>query len=340
MNVMNSLGLVLLFPCGAVFGHETGDASHDRAGRSNGKVEAAHEVTVETTGTERIIRSNGWPDHQPGEFPRRGNPNRLAEQEYEFRMTLKPEVAERPRPAQRAFFGVALNGVPFEPGTAEVWNHDRSSGWHYQAMSEHMNLGLDRNHAHVQPNGAYHYHGLPVGLLERLGAKEGEMTLVGWAADGFPMYAVDGYRDADDAKSGVKELKSSYRLKQGKRPEEEGGPGGSYDGRFEEDFEYVEGLGDLDELNGREGVTPEFPEGTYYYVLANDYPFIGRSWRGAPNESFFKRGGMGPGGRGGPGMRPEGGPPRGRPEGGRPPRRGPGGPPPEGGRRPPGPPSR
>lgn len=348
MNPMNSLLLVYLLSGSLAWAHQTGDASHDRRGRSGGKIEATHKVEIETTETKRIISSNGWPDHEPGQFPRPGNPNRITEQEYEFKMTLKPEIASRPSPAHRAFFAVALNGVPLEPGTAEVWNNDRSSGWHYQAMTNKINLGLDRSHAHVQPNGAYHYHGLPVGLLERLGAKDGEMTLVAWAADGFPMYAVFGHEDADNPKSVVRELKSSYRMKSGNRPEEENGPGGKYDGRFEEDFEYVEGLGDLDEFNGREGVTPEFPEGTYYYVLSHDYPFIARSWKGTPDPSFRKSGGRGRGPGGGPrgeghtrpggGERPAGPPPWGRPPGGPPPRHlppgggpprdGPGGPPP------------
>ena len=30
-------------------------------------------------------------------------------------------------------------------------------------------LGTDCNNAHVQPTGAYHYHGLPEGLINRLG---------------------------------------------------------------------------------------------------------------------------------------------------------------------------
>ena len=30
---------------------------------------------------------------------------------------------------------------------------------------------------------------------------------------------------------------------------------------------YVDGLGTLDEANGRSGVTPEFPNGTYYYII-------------------------------------------------------------------------
>ena len=39
------------------------------------------------------------------------------------------------------------------------------------------------------------------------------MTLVGWAPDGFPIYARNGYTVASDANSGLKALASSYRLK-------------------------------------------------------------------------------------------------------------------------------
>jgi hypothetical protein len=59
-------------------------------------------------------------------------------------------------------------------------------------------------------------------------------------------------------------------------------------------------------------VTPEYPNGTYYYVATADYPFIPRFFHGTPDKSFEKQ--FGPGGPGGP----RGGPPgrggrRGRP---------------------------
>ena len=51
------------------------------------------------------------------------------------------------------------------------------------------------NHAHVQPNGEYHYHGMPELLMEFLGNNQG-MTIVGWASDGFPVYARNGFSNA------------------------------------------------------------------------------------------------------------------------------------------------
>ena len=51
-------------------------------------------------------------------------------------------------------------------------------------------------------------------------------------------------------------------------------------GAFTQDYEFVEGLGDLDQCNGRFGVTPEFPDGIYYYVVTDDFPFFTRCLKG------------------------------------------------------------
>jgi hypothetical protein len=198
---------------------------------------------------------------------------------------------------------VALNGVPFEPGTGEFWNGRRE--WNYEAIGT-INLGLDQNNAHVQPTGAYHYHGPPTGLMTRLGGDSRKMLLVGWAADGFPIYTSRGHTSAMDAQSPLQTLRSSWQLRKGERPD---GPGGKPDGSFTADYEYVPGSGNLDECNGRFGVTPEFPRGTYHYCITDEFPFLGRTFRGLPDLSFSKRPGIGggPGGRGPRGGRP--GPP-------------------------------
>lgn len=242
----------------------------------------------------RYITSNAIPSHLPGVFPNSGNPNAIREQKLEFRMTLHPQFAEELTHAVRYPMGVAINGVPFEPGTAEVWNFDRDSGWNYDAMSGKIHLGLDHSHAHVQPTGMYHYHGIPRGVVnasvQQLNGKD-DMILVGYAADGFPIYSEYGYSEPDDQASGLKKLTSSWQLKKGIRPRtgSDGGPGGKYDGTFTQDFEFVENTGDLDECNGRQGVTPEYPDGIYYYVLTDTYPFIPRYLRGEPDVSFSEQ---------------------------------------------------
>lgn len=45
-------------------------------------------------------------------------------------------------------------------------------------------------------------------------------------------------------------------------------------GTFSQDWEYVEATGDLDECNGRFGVTPEFPSGIYHYYATDSYPYF------------------------------------------------------------------
>lgn len=113
------------------------------------------------------------------------------------------------------------------------------------------------------------------------------MTLVGYAADGFPVYYKYAYTNATDVNSAVIAMTSSYRLKSGKRPGDGvTAPCGSYDGVYSNDYEFVSGLGTLDQANGREGVTPEYPSGTYYYLITDDFPNIPRYFRGTPAAEF------------------------------------------------------
>ncbi|MDF1849481.1 MAG: YHYH protein [Verrucomicrobiales bacterium] len=276
------------------------------------------EVSISEKGDEKQIVSNGMPNHKVGRFPNRANPNEIREQSYDIVIPENPEVSDRTtstienpggggRPPRLRVFGITLDGVLLEPGTAEFWQGKRDSGWNYEALGGAIPLGLDENYGHVQPNGSYHYHGLPIGLMRRLGHREGEHSpQIGWAADGFPIYALYGFRDPEDPDSGVVELGTSYRLRSGERP---GGefPTGEFDGAFVQDYEFVEGFGDLDECNGRFCVTPEFPDGTYAYFLTREWPVVPRVFRGTPVE-IVKPGagrGMGPGrghppGRGGP----------------------------------------
>lgn len=268
--------------------------------------EVESEVTIELVGDERIIKSNGIPNHKTGRFPNRGNPNRISEQSHEYRVPANPKVAGRISP-MHGEFGVAVNGVPFDPGAGEFY--DGETGWQYEPLSGAISLGIDMSHAHVQPTGKYHYHGLPTGLLDAVEVQEGEHSpLIGWAADGFPIYVVYGYSEPKDAASEVQELTSSYRLKPGERP---GGdaPSGEYDGTFVRDYEYVAGSGELDECNGRHCVTPEFPDGTYAYFMTEAWPVVPRNYRGTPSTDFRHDPPVGGRGRDSRGPRGPAGPP-------------------------------
>ncbi|TWU01935.1 YHYH protein [Neorhodopirellula pilleata] len=256
--------------------------------------DVANAVTIRVEGDQRVITSNGIPDHPTGQFPNRGNPNRIAVQSHKYRVPAKPTAADQITP-MRGEFGVAINGVPFDPGAAEFYDGD--PGWQYEPLSGAINLGIDLSHAHVQPNGKYHYHGLPTGLLDNVDLNPNQHSpLIGWAADGFPIYAVYGFSNPKDGSSDVRAMTSSHQLRKGKRP---GGdaPGGEYDGTFVRDYEYVEGSGDLDQCNGRFTVTPEFPEGTYAYFMTEQWPVVPRFYRGTPSPDFMHGPpGGGPGG--------------------------------------------
>ncbi len=262
---------------------------------------ARNEVSITVEGDLRVITANGVPDHTTGRFPNADNPNRITAQPYRYTVPLHPVLSVQPVALRRQPFGIAVNGVLFDPGTAEAWHDEMNSDWHYDAKGGAFSLGLDTNNAHVQPNGAYHYHGIPAALLARLSGGQPGMTLLGWAADGFPIYGTWCDKSAQGKSSGLVALKTGYQLKKGERPTSNDQPGGKYDGSFVEDFTYVAGHGDLDECSGRFGVTPEFPDGTYYYVLTDDFPFVPRFFRGTPDKSFERHGGPGgPGGRRGP----------------------------------------
>ena len=243
------------------------------------------EMKVRIRNGMRYITANGLPNHGTGQFPNRNNPNGISEQSYSFSFPVNPTKNKgytKYNVPQN--FGIAINGVPFDPYAAEWWGNIRNGDWQYNALGGGINLGLDDNNAHVQPTGAYHYHGLPEGLIDTLPDTR-HSPLVGWAGDGFPIYLSRGYKKAKEASNSYKTLTSSYILRTGSRPD---GPGGKYDGTFEEDFRYKKKAGNLDRANGRFQVTPEYPDGIYCYILTQEWPVIPRKFVADIASSFAK----------------------------------------------------
>lgn len=280
-------------------GNCTSDNSTDTSRSScNNDAPGANQVTItENTGQGlRIIEGNNLPGHKIGQFPNAD----VSAQNVRYEVSLNPAKANsvttllsNTGPAYA--FAVALNGVKIDPVANEPWEFTDNSGevtydWNLEALN--VRIGLDCNEAHVQPNGAYHYHGSSELYATELGVNGSAMVLMGWAADGYPVYYQYAYQTADNSSSNVVEMNSSYRLRSGERPGNGvSAPCGDYNGRYSQDYEYVDGLGDLDECNGRTGVTPEFPNGTYYYVITSTFPKIPRCLMGTPNSSFRIGGG-------------------------------------------------
>lgn len=268
-------------------------------GSCNEWLRVENNTTISQNADHLIIQSNSIPNHRVGKFGGGSgslNPNAIQAQNNTYYIPRRPLKNHNPTyllsttsgPLYR--FGVLLNGIELDPEAAEPWPHTRpislNANWEWNLDAMNINLGLDCNNAHVQPSGKYHYHGSPTLYLESLSIPGNQMTLLGYAADGFPIYYKYGL-----ISNNVQELKSSYRLKSGQRPGNGiTAPCGEYNGSYTRDYEFVEGLGDLDECNGRFGVTPEYPDGTYYYAITEAFPYIGRCLYGSISTSFKLRG--------------------------------------------------
>jgi hypothetical protein len=186
------------------------------------------------------------------------------------------------------------NSVKVEPGTAETYASSSGVKTTYKVAGKNLyqDVGLDPSNAHNQPTmsgnstlmfGYYHYHGIPEGYVTRLGKGNSTMTLVGFAVDGYPIYARYGYTNRTTTTGGVKIMKANYRLRTAlelttagytDRPSTALAPYGT----FEQDWVFdASAGGDLDACNGRWGVTPESPStSVYHYFMTDSYPFVQR----------------------------------------------------------------
>jgi hypothetical protein len=202
-----------------------------------------------------------------------------------------------------AYFSYMNNSVKVEPGTAETYT---SSGKTYNVVGKNLyqDVGLDPSNAHNQPTmtpgspsnkmyGYYHLHGMPEGHIARLGKGNSTMTLIGFAVDGFPIYARYGYTNTNSTTGGVTVMKSNYRIRTADelaaagystRPSASIAPYGS----FEQDWVFdatsaASSKGHLDACNGRYGVTPESPSiAVYHYFITDAYPYVPRCVFGTP----------------------------------------------------------
>lgn len=274
-------------------------------GACNVSLNYQNEVSFSTTGNSINITSNSIPNHDVGLFGNVSgalNPNVITPQNSTYELDAAPtkalSITELSDNGPLYAFGIMFNGIELDPVAAEPWPHCNQGGppgpptgddvnWDWNLEASMVQIGLDCNNAHVQPTGKYHYHGVPTLYLESLTNSAESMIHLGYAADGFPIYYQNAYSIPEDTSSSLIDLVSSYRLKTGSRPGDcDSAPCGEYTGVYTADYEYVEGLGDLDECNGREGVTREFPNGTYYYVITDEYPGIPRCFVGLPSDDF------------------------------------------------------
>lgn len=258
----------------------------------------SNEVCFEIASDLRTITSNQYPDHATGTFPNADVTAIVNSKTVDFTpsasgsITYVYDETSGPGPTNKKFFefGVASNGIGYDPMGLKPWTNPDTGeeNWAWQAkVVDQGETHLDAYGGHVNSTGKYHYHGDVIGLADDEDGSR-HSRIYGFAADGFPIYYKYGYSDPNDPASAIVELQSSYQLKSGSRPGDgTTAPSGTYDGTYIQDYEYVSSLGDLDECNGRTGVTPEYPDGTYYYVVTSEFPKLPNCFKGTPNGGFI-----------------------------------------------------
>jgi YHYH protein len=234
-------------------------------------------VTVTVAGGTRTIVTNALPDHETGQFPNQGNPNTITAQDLTWTFPTEPVFTGSATFARTS--GVAVNGVKFEPATAETVTCASGEGYSVEALQDTYDLGLDFNNAHVQPTGEYHYHGISQ-LLAAAYESDDDLVLVGFAADGYLMY----YSKSGAYESGY-ELSTTPRTGSGCVGSSAIGSadvdveGTMPDGTYSSDWVFSDGAGDLDSCNGTT------IDGEYVYLVTDTFPFVSRCLNGETSEA-------------------------------------------------------
>lgn len=259
-------------------------------------------------------------------------PNFPANQNVLYRIPRAPAVPATKTLTGAGAIGYSVDGVAlfdnrdtFSYNNASATDASPANGlrgdgiWNRDA---YINEGVTFDAAFAHQAGAnYHYHANTPALRFQLGdnvdfdaatktyaekstAPTRHSPIIGWLADGHPLYGPYGYASPMDATSGVRRMIPGYQKRDGTNgttnlaatgrttlpawatraqnrtaalAANQTGPTVSAAyilGHFIEDYDYLGELGknqgadfDLDLYNGRFCVTPEFPGGTYAYFL-------------------------------------------------------------------------
>lgn len=272
------------------------------------------------TTSDVYVRSSGVPAYAVGPFLDGNPILAPTNRHYLFRIPRNPiQETQTPTTPGLGQIGVFINGVPVY-NYADAMSYNNQGIWHQNAVVfEHSGMDCAKGHPAPVFSGppgpgsqitgaSYHHHQSPAifttatqpltnvcGTYPSLGLYTMDSTvhspLLGFAFDGFPIYGAYGFSDTA-GQGTIRRIQSSYRLRtmtdRSTLPDgtvlstAQQGPSIAAValGSYKEDFEYVPGLGDLDEHNGRFAVTPEFPNGTYAYYTTVDsdrnsaYPYV------------------------------------------------------------------
>jgi len=262
-------------------------------------------IVISQEGNECVFIVNEIPNHDFNDISAEFATN-VSVQQGNYRVSSTPTFASSPsKLSLQTTNAVMLNGVLLDILPAACYGvgneplgqekigcgmDQLDNPWRYDPMSPYNNFGTDEHNAHTQPDGTYHYHGNPMALFEQdCDILTQASPVIGFAADGFPIYGSCFSENGD-----TKKAQSSYQLKQGARVAVSGyqtpsaGVGliksDSYDGQFRGDYEYIEGLGDLDECNGK------VVDNQYGYYITDVYPWVMACFKGTANNTLLKTG--------------------------------------------------
>jgi hypothetical protein len=239
-----------------------------------------------------IFSTNAIPNHDFNDGDRTFR-NPVSEQDITYTIPQSPVVNnELTQLSLRTDNAVFLNGVKldllaagcFGVGDGFIGCGNTEQPFRYDPMSPLNSFGTDSHNAHTQPDGTYHYHGNPLAMFTA--NNKVASPVIGFAADGFPIYG--SYFDDNGT---IRKVKSSYILKDNGGPRVDVvfagktySPGGNYDGKFVDDYQYdTSAGGDLDECNGM------IVDGHYAYFVTDTYPWVLNCFKGVPDSSFNKK---------------------------------------------------
>ena len=208
-------------------------------------------VTVECTESELVVISNGMPGYEFVSM----TPNGLEEQQWEWRVSLDPKVADVVTSIvdRLGAIGFTTTGLPIY-GPTEGPMPER------EAYGDPVYNGLlDSCGGHTGFNADYHNHALNTVAACNLD----HSYIIGYALDGFPIYNSVGCLDLGCTESAV--FVSGYDLT---------GDPTSYSWRAYT-YDAAGKTNVLDECNGRIG-----PDGTYRYHATSTFPYIIGCFRG------------------------------------------------------------
>lgn len=276
----------------------------------------ANVQTVQYSSDWVYVSTHGIPAYPTGPFLD-GNPSLATDQNALFKFPLNPtQNTATPTPTTMGDIGIFINGVAlFDCRDGVAWNTTSNSlcggpgnppcpggptammSWNRDAIPAEK-PGFDCSKGHPA-QGNYHHHQNPsafnldlnvISTICDVYAADGlyaintsqHSPLIGFAADGFPIYGAYGYANADGT-GGIVRMKSGYQLRTitdrtvwADGTDVPDGPAINstyFLGYFREDYEFIAHPGQQDYLdihNGRFCVTPEYPQGIYCYFATVD----------------------------------------------------------------------